>query len=510
MTMPYAHLRLLACLCLAAACGVAASCAPPERQLGRHERPIINGVVDTTHQSVVALVLTAGSTIPGGEFCTGTVIAKRWVLTAGHCWVDADFLPSETSVFFGQTVGTGGQLIGVANAYVHPQYYTASDNTPMYDVAMVELAQAAPVPAMAWQRTSLENLVGQTVTLVGYGVTDASAHTGKGTRRSVDLAVTGQDAMFVTYGPAAGGTCGGDSGGPMLKHGAVETVVSVTSYGDSSCVAMGGNTRTDVFANFIAQYADRPDPDPQPVTVSFAQPQSGSTQQSAFAVRVDAQSSAGVAKVELHLDGVLQGSLAVGPWNFSLQGVADGAHTLRAVASGSDGGTGEASVSFTVGTQPQCSAQSPCATGYDCVNGQCVVHTPADGCSAERPCSTGFHCSNAVCVADAVVPPGTAGASCTRNEECQSALCAEGDTDHGYCTEACASNQDCHNDAACLDTDGTLRCGPPYSALPTGATGGGQEVVGGCRAAPRRAAGAPASLALLLLGLVLRRAARRR
>jgi V8-like Glu-specific endopeptidase len=462
---PHAPGSLLVALSLLAA-AAAASCARDGAQFTLTRRPIINGQVDTTHQSVVALVYTSYGTTE--QFCSGTVIAPRWVLTAGHCYKESGLPPNQTKIFFGQTVGSGGTSIAVANAYVHPSYYLANNGAPVNDVAVVELTQDAPVPAMAWQSTALGSLVGQTVTLVGYGVTDAASQTGNGTRRTVDATITDQDSMYIYYGGGYSGTCQGDSGGPMFSHGGVETVVGVTSFGDQTCVQLGANTRVDVFADFIRQYVGS---GPQPVSVSFTQPQDGSTQGPTISVTVAASSAAGVARVDLYLDGAPKGSLTTAPYNFSLTGVSAGAHTLRAVGTGTDGGNGEASITFTAAAT-QCSTQNPCPTGFDCVDGQCVGFTP-----------------------------GSPGAACTQNAQCQSGICVDGSTDHGFCTEVCGSDQDCHNQAACLDMGGMSLCGPPNSAQIAGP--GSHELIGACRAAPVGRAPSPGALLLLVVALAV-------
>jgi secreted trypsin-like serine protease len=361
-------------------------------------RPIINGQVDEEHSAVVAL------TAWGEQFCTGTVIAPRAILTAGHCVEESGINPRDMKAFFGTTVGGAGSQVSVTAAKVHPQYYIRGDGAPMYDVAVLTLAQDAPVTPMKWQRTPLSDLSGSLVTLVGYGVTNAQRQTGNGTRRVVDESVMQMDEMFIYYGGGASGTCQGDSGGPMfLDVDGTLVLVGITSWGDQSCVQLGGNTRVDVFAGFIAPLA--------PVTVNLAvtSPTEGDIVGSSFTVTADATSDAGLAEVDVLVDGEIAGAAVEPPYTFSVSGLSDGEHVIMVRATGTDSAVGVASVHVTVATL-------------------------------------------------------TVGDACSDGAQCGSGLCADADSGNGFCTQACETNADCPNDAACNVVAGGNLCGPPGSA----------------------------------------------
>jgi V8-like Glu-specific endopeptidase len=215
----------------------------------RLEPRIINGTADTTDVAVVALVYQ------GEQFCTGTLIAPRTVVSAGHCLKETGFTASQISVFFGNAVGGAGTSAKVSKWTANPNYYVQSDGAPINDVSVLVLASDAPVAPMAWQSTALGNIVGQSVKMVGYGVTNANQQTGNGTRRQVNETITDQDNTFIYYGGGKSGTCQGDSGGPtFLDVNGTPTVIAVTSYGDQSCVQLGANTRVDTYASFIKQF----------------------------------------------------------------------------------------------------------------------------------------------------------------------------------------------------------------------------------------------------------------
>jgi V8-like Glu-specific endopeptidase len=431
-----------ALLGLVAIAVLGAACSTELQGTTLNRRPIINGTVDTTDTSVVALVYQ------GQQFCTGTVIAPRWILSAGHCLVEmagevGQGFETQSKIFFGTTVGGSGQSIAVTEAHAHPQYYTRSDGAPMYDVSVWKMASDAPVAAMPWQQTTLANPTGDTVRLVGYGVTNAQSQSGNGTRRQVENQVTDMDNMFVYYGNGSSGTCQGDSGGPMFLDG---VVIGVCSFGDSTCVQEGANTRVDIFADFIQQYVGTSTTQPQPVTVTITAPASNATVSPSFTVSATATSTAGVAQVSVSVDGTVKQTLSSAPYDFSLTNVAAGTHTIVVKGTGTDGGTGQATIHVTVqATTTGCGTGPACQTGYDCVNGACVPH---NGCGGGPACSTGYDCINGACVPHNGCGGGPA---CSTGYDCINGACVP----HNGCGggPACSTGYDCVN-GACVPHDG--------------------------------------------------------
>lgn len=207
--------------------------------------------------------------------CTGTLISPTVVLTAGHCtygtsgarmWFDTDVSadrPANGYPFGCTGVGT---CVAAASIHTHPQY---DDNAfYLHDVGIVVLSQ--PVNLGTGQLASLgtldelstrRGLQEQTFTPVGYGVQEIVPNPNeqsalliryRATTRLISTRGTagipaGTSVLFTNNPgrPATGGTCFGDSGGPIF-HGDSNVIVAVTSFGiNSNCVGNGGGYRID-------------------------------------------------------------------------------------------------------------------------------------------------------------------------------------------------------------------------------------------------------------------------
>jgi len=212
--MRRALLAALACLATAPAFAITGE-APPA--VGWASRPIV-------------MVIDAD-----GDLCTGTALTRELVLTAAHCV----FRKADYRVKAYQT----GAAIRVQAIARHPRFsyesYAASRATA--DVALVKLASPLPdivLPAALAAARRVE--VGETLTIAGFGVTQAGTARGLGVPREARLAVTGKPGSLqirlvdkATQNKRIGlGACTGDSGAPAYdgegpqKSGQVIGVVS--------------------------------------------------------------------------------------------------------------------------------------------------------------------------------------------------------------------------------------------------------------------------------------------
>ncbi|MCV0403253.1 MAG: trypsin-like serine protease [Chloroflexi bacterium] len=229
---------------------------------------------------------------PGGWFnCTGTLLDATTVLTAGHCTFGVGSDGEETT----PTGGSGGNDVWLSFAEVpnydilppsstftsnaeryaawtaaleaspewtrgvatsHPDYSDAAFF--LHDLGVVELVAPAPVggavqygtlPTLG-QLDALYGVKGQTYTAVGYGLEEKLG--GGDTRRVATLKLNNLNGVYgAGKGIAAnfssnarGGTCFGDSGGPVFA-GTGTTIVAVTSFGISPQCTNGGYYRVD-------------------------------------------------------------------------------------------------------------------------------------------------------------------------------------------------------------------------------------------------------------------------
>jgi len=209
--------------------------------------------------------------------CTGTMIAPRVMLTAGHCVSGEGQINNLTYVRFDEDALSGiqdygsiwdwfdAEWIAVDTVIPHPLWDDYAQFPSTYDIGVVILAEEyepsngfAEIPPLGFLET-LKGRDRQDFLSVGYGrqgtlkpflMDEYERYKGNVRLLEVNSLLSGkgsQSAKFSNNPGIGGGTCYGDSGGPTFFQD-TNILVSVTSFGwakNGNCVGNDFNYRTD-------------------------------------------------------------------------------------------------------------------------------------------------------------------------------------------------------------------------------------------------------------------------
>ena len=240
---------------------------------------IVGGVVaaPSTHPFQIGIVAKRIRNNFQAQFCGGTLVADRYVVTAAHCIEDVTDAYGQIQVLVGtQRLNRSGRRIGVAEVLMHPLYGSNQISPLDYDVAVLRLTTPVTGIPFASLAASEPTVAGTILRSSGWG---RLVYRGPkpSSLMEVDLpfvptvdgsCINEEDITprMICAGETGKDTCGGDSGGPLtINRGAGYTeLVGIVSFG-TGCGSEGypgvySNVADSSIKTFIENALSAPPP----------------------------------------------------------------------------------------------------------------------------------------------------------------------------------------------------------------------------------------------------------
>ncbi len=265
--MNYSRMFVVATLLVGtSACADNATVTAPNARIPDGPQLISNGQpTGTAFGGVGVLLIDEGADRIIDTLCSGSLISPTVFLTAGHCIAGPgtdyyiSFLPDVIPLPPASQRIKSSTAFRASNTDVGVVILPAGSTTgiPVYDLPSLGLFEELKKGGVLARETAI---------VVGYGV--SSLHRGPltsgldGVRKFAETKVLSIKGQFVEIADAhgqsnQGGTCGGDSGGPVFLESDPNVIVAITTAGfPAGCHAIGFYTRIDTQAalSFLSQY----------------------------------------------------------------------------------------------------------------------------------------------------------------------------------------------------------------------------------------------------------------
>jgi len=192
---------------------------------------IVNGTPATITEwpSIVAVIFHGQANAQRGQFCGGTVIAPRVVLTAAHCALEGGAM--DVVARRDTLTSAGGERVRVTRTLVNPTYREEGKGNSGLDVGLLFLAHAlkAPPIRLATSRTPIPS--GAVARVAGWGLASNESHESSDRLLQATLRTVSDTTCVGLYGSEYGANtelcagvlpsserdpCAYDSGGPLV------------------------------------------------------------------------------------------------------------------------------------------------------------------------------------------------------------------------------------------------------------------------------------------------------